>query len=137
MRLKVRPDPLYWLVPRVALAAFVLTVLLVGRLALAAGDLPNGQGLLWKIERAGLAPSYLFGPIHITDERVLDLPPAVEAAFGAARSATFEIIMTDELRMTMARAMVLRDGRTLESILSPELYREAATAGARSGFGPE
>ena len=45
--------------------------------------------------------------------------------------------MTDELRMTMARAMVLRDGRTLESILSPELYREAATAGARYGFGPE
>ena len=137
MRLKVRPDPLLWLVPRVALAAFVLTVLLVGRLALAAGDVPNGQGLLWKIERAGLAPSYLFGTIHITDERVLDLPPAVEAAFGAARSATFEIIMTDELRMTMARAMVLRDGRTLESILSPELFREAATAGARYGFGPE
>ncbi len=137
MRLKVRPDPLYWLVPRVALAAFVLTVLLVGRLALAAGDLPNGQGLLWKIERAGLAPSYLFGTIHITDERVLDLPPAVEAAFGAARSATFEVIMTDELRMTMARAMVLRNGRTLESILSPELFREAAAAGARYGFGPE
>ncbi len=137
MRLKVRPDPLYWLVPRVTLAAFVLTVLLVGRLALAAGDVPNGQGLLWKIERAGLAPSYLFGTIHITDERVLDLPPAVEAAFGAARSATFEVIMTDELRMTMARAMVIRDGRTLESILSPELFREAATAGARYGFGPE
>jgi len=137
MRLKVRPDPLLWLAPRVALAAFVLTVLLVGRLALAAGDVPNGQGLLWKIERAELAPSYLFGTIHITDERVLDLPPAVEAAFGAARSATFEIIMTDELRMTMARAMVLRDGRTLESILSPELFREAATAGARYGFGPE
>ena len=137
MRLKVRPDPLLWLVPRVALAAFILTVLLVGRLALAAGDVPNGQGLLWKIERAELAPSYLFGTIHITDERVLDLPPAVAAAFGAARSATFEVIMTDELRMTMARAMVLRDGRTLESILSPELYREAATAGARYGFGPE
>ncbi len=137
MRLKVRPDPLYWLVPRVTLAAFVLTVLLVGRLALAAGDVPNGQGLLWKIERAELAPSYLFGTIHITDERVLDLPPAVAAAFGAARSATFEVIMTDELRMKMARAMVLRDGRTLESILSPELFREAATAGARYGFGPE
>ena len=137
MRLKARSDPLYWLVPRVALAAFILAVLLVGRLALGAGDVPNGQGLLWKIERAELAPSYLFGTIHITDERVLDLPPAVDAAFGAARSATFEVIMTDELRMTMARAMVLRDGRTLDSILGPELFREAAAAGARYGFGPE
>ena len=137
MRLKARSDPLYWLVPRVALAAFILAVLLVGRLALGAGDVPNGQGLLWKIERAELAPSYLFGTIHITDERVLDLPPAVAAAFGAARSATFEVIMTDELRMTMARAMVLRDGRTLDSILGPELFREAAAAGARYGFGPE
>ncbi|MEE8499448.1 MAG: TraB/GumN family protein [Kiloniellales bacterium] len=137
MRLKARPDPLYWLVPRVALAAFVLTVLLVGRLAPAAGELPYGQGLLWKLERPGLAPSYLFGTIHITDQRVLDLPPEVERAFDASRSAIFEVIMTDDLRTRLARAMVLRDGRTLDTILSPELYREAMAAGARYGLGPE
>ncbi len=117
MRLKARPDPDFWQISRVALAALILTVLVLGRLALAGGDLPYGQGLLWKVERDGVAPSYLFGTIHITDERVLDLPPEVEAAFNSARSATFEVIMTDELRLRLAQAMVLNDGRTLETIL--------------------
>ena len=137
MRLKPLLNPSFRHFPRVALAAFALTLLLLGRLALAAGDMPNGQGVLWKIEREGLAPSYLFGTIHITDERVLDLPRAVELAFGSARSATFEVIMTDELRMRLARAMLLSNGRTLDAILSPDLYGEAAAAGARYGFGPE
>ncbi len=135
MRPIARLDPLFRHLPRVAFAALALTLLLLGRLALAAGDLPYGQGLLWKIERAGVAPSYLFGTIHITDERVLALPPEVEAAFDSARSATFEVIMTDELRLRLARAMVLTDGRTLETILDPALYREATAAGARYGFG--
>ena len=32
-----------------------------------ADDLVNGDGLLWRIEKPGLAPSYLFGTIHSTD----------------------------------------------------------------------
>ncbi len=32
-----------------------------------ADDLVNAQGLLWRIERQGLGPSYLFGTIHSTD----------------------------------------------------------------------
>jgi hypothetical protein len=33
-----------------------------------ADDLADGQGLLWRVERDGLAPSYLFGTIHSTDD---------------------------------------------------------------------
>jgi hypothetical protein len=32
-----------------------------------ADDLVNSDGLLWRVERNGLAPSYLFGTIHSTD----------------------------------------------------------------------
>ena len=33
-----------------------------------ADELTDGQGLLWRVERDGLAPSYLFGTIHSTDD---------------------------------------------------------------------
>ena len=38
-----------------------------------ADDLVNGNGLLWRIEKSGLAPSFLFGTIHSTDESALDI----------------------------------------------------------------
>ena len=44
---------------------------------------------------------------------MLDLPDPVRAAFESADSATFEVIMTDSVRMQLAQAMVLSDGRTL------------------------
>ncbi|MEO3427319.1 TraB/GumN family protein [Pelagibius sp. CAU 1746] len=55
-------------------------------------DIPHGQGRLWKVEREGLAPSYVFGTMHVDDKRVMDLPPAVETAFAAADTAAFELI---------------------------------------------
>ncbi|HSR71204.1 MAG TPA: TraB/GumN family protein, partial [Kiloniellales bacterium] len=67
----------------------------LGRPAAAAEAMPYGQGLLWKIQPAGnVAPSYLFGTIHITDQRVLDLAPPVRSAFEQSQSAVFEVIMT-------------------------------------------
>src|SRR5579862_7168306 len=30
--------------------------------------IPNGDGLLWKIEKPGMPPSYLFGTVHSTDD---------------------------------------------------------------------
>ncbi len=120
--------------------ALALGLLLFGRAALApaalaGGELPYGQGLLWKIERDGVAPSYLFGTIHITDERVLRLPPEVAQAFNGSRSAIFEVIMTDELRLQLAQAMVASPDRTLDRVLSPALFGEAMAAGARYGLG--
>ncbi len=122
---------------RHALIVIALGLLLVGRAALAGGEMPYGQGVLWKLERGAVAPSYLFGTIHITDERVLRLPAEVAQAFDGARSATFEVIMTDELRMRLARVMIAPPDRTLDRILGPALYDDAMAAGARYGFAPE
>jgi hypothetical protein len=49
-----------------------------------AEDLLNANGLLWRIERAGFAPSYLFGTIHSTDESAVAI--ARQAAEYAARA---------------------------------------------------
>ena len=43
----------------------------------------NGKGLLWKLEKTGQQPSFLFGTMHMTDPRVTRLTPA--AATGVRR----------------------------------------------------
>ncbi len=87
---------------------------------------PNGSGLLWKIEKAGLGTSYLFGTMHMTDPRVTALPDAAQAAYDA--SATVVIETTDVLDqaemmaaiMQKPELMMFTDQTTLKSLLSPE-----------------
>ena len=38
-----------------------------------ADDLLNADGLLWRIDKPGLEPSYLFGTIHSTDDSALEI----------------------------------------------------------------
>jgi len=58
-----------------------------------ASKLANAEGLLWKIEKQGLEPSWLFGTMHVTDKRITTLAEPVEQAFSAARHTAFEIDM--------------------------------------------
>ena len=46
---------------------------IVGAEARRADDLLNADGLLWQINKPGLAPSYLYGAIHSTDDSALEL----------------------------------------------------------------
>jgi uncharacterized protein YbaP (TraB family) len=89
-----------------------------------AARVPNGKGLLWKIEKDGHA-SFLFGTMHMTDQRVTSLPPAARQAFDA--SGTVVIETTDVLdKAGMMVALMKRpeltmftDGTTLASLLPP------------------
>jgi uncharacterized protein YbaP (TraB family) len=91
-----------------------------------AAAVPNGKGLLWRVEKAGRPVSWLFGTMHMSDPRVTALPPAAEAAFASA--ATLVIETTDVLDQSkMAAAMMTRpellmftDGGSLPDLLSGE-----------------
>ena len=109
-------------------------LLATGWLALAAEPMPYGKGLLWKIERAGVAPSHVFGTIHSTDKRVRRLPKPVNKAIRAAKSMILEIARTDDMPVRMARLMMLRDGRRLEEILGAELFGRFAKVASRYGL---
>ncbi len=84
----------------------------------------NGQGLLWKIEHPGVAPSFLYGTMHMTDERLTTLPEPVYDALEKTRTVALEISeIVDKTKMAMAIArnislLAYTDGRTLESVLS-------------------
>lgn len=87
---------------------------------------PNGESILWRIEKDGVAPSYLFGTIHMTDPRVTVLTPAAQTAFDASRHLVIETTdIMDEARIMGELAkrpdlMMFMDGETLAGQLSPE-----------------
>jgi uncharacterized protein len=94
---------------------------MVAEVEKAVAETPNGGSLLWRIEKDGAEPSFLFGTMHVSDPRVVTLPPQAEKAFAAARSLVIET--TDVLdpanasRMMMARPemMMFVDGTSLEN----------------------
>lgn len=87
---------------------------------------PNGEGLLWKIEKDGAPASYLFGTMHVTDPRVLALPAAAQAAFDAAETIVIETTdVLDPAAMTAAmisrpELTMLTEGRTLSSLIAED-----------------
>ena len=89
-----------------------------------ADAVPNGKGLFWKIEsQKGVAPSYLFGTVHLTDDRVQTLPAAAEAALAKARTVVIEsteAVNAKEMAkhiFSVATLMVLPDGVTLDEVI--------------------
>ena len=53
------------------------------------------RGRLFRIERAGVPASYVYGILHSNDPRATALPEPVVAALGASRSAAFETLLVD------------------------------------------
>ena len=54
-------------------------------------DFLNGEGLLWRIEKPGLAPSYLFGTIHSTDEQAVAIANSAAAFIDKAKVVATEL----------------------------------------------
>ena len=92
------------------------------------------QGLLWRIEKPGVAPSYAFGTVHIDDPRVLKLPPAVTRALGQSKSFTMEMLTDETAHRKFTRASRLGDGKDLPAVLGPELYGQVAEKMQERGF---
>jgi uncharacterized protein YbaP (TraB family) len=92
------------------------------------------KGLLWKIEHAGLQPSYLFGTIHSEDSRVLAVPPAVQAAFDEARVYVMEARIDESAMASMSARMMFSDGHSLKGVLDSRTYAETVAALANYGL---
>ncbi len=86
----------------------------------------NGKGLLWKIERPGIPPSWLYGTMHLSDDRLTTLPGPVADALDEASTVALELEeIADEAKMASAvvrnfSQLAFTDGRTLDSVLSQQ-----------------
>src|SRR5271165_3935874 len=56
-----------------------------------ADDLVNADGLMWRIDKPGLAPSYLYGTIHSTDDAALAMARRAAERIGGAKVLATEL----------------------------------------------
>ena len=114
-------------------------------LAAHADDLVNGEGLLWRIEKPGLAPSYLYGTIHSTMAAPIALAGQAVAYLEAVKAVATELggpmdaaakadIGANMLRTalspqedTLAGAMPAEDVSVVDKYLSARGYPEEMT----------
>ena len=54
--------------------------------------LPFDRGLLFEVSSPGVSRSFVFGTMHISDERVTRLPPVVAGAFDESRRFVMEAV---------------------------------------------
>lgn len=109
----------------------------------AARGVVNGEGLLWRIEKPGLAPSYLFGTMHSTDPRLERQVARVRPLIAQSRAVAVEIgeLVTPGLRdkaaAEIAAAGVARSGNALEGLWPPSNRAAVEAALQLRGITPE
>jgi uncharacterized protein YbaP (TraB family) len=77
------------------------------------------RGLLFRLERPGVAPSYVFGTVHSGDPRVIALAPPVREAFASARTLALEIRLGEGDLDEVFAAAQFDDGRRLDAFFDP------------------
>lgn len=92
------------------------------RIVTNAEKIENGNAVLWKIESAGRAPSYLFGTVHLSDARVA-MSKAVRRALATARAVVIENSdlspeASANAYRAAAKSALFDNGQTLDKLLS-------------------
>jgi uncharacterized protein len=96
-----------------------------GKVVAAARAVENGDGMLWRIEKPGLRPSYLFGTMHSTDPRLDRQMARTRPLIAQASSVAVEIgeLVTpglkDKAAQDIAAAGVARSGNAMEALWPP------------------
>jgi uncharacterized protein len=105
-----------------------------------AESIPNSRGLLWRVGKEGIDPSYLFGTMHSADPRIARLQEAALAAFD--QSDTVVVESTDALdQAALASAMagmrdlvLLPEGSSLETLLPQSALAPVKAAAEARGL---
>jgi uncharacterized protein YbaP (TraB family) len=84
------------------------------------------EGLLWRVSRSGVRPSYVFGTIHVADPRVLDVPEPVGRALLQSRYYYVESFQAEREAARFFEAARFEDGRRLEPLIGAQAYAQVA-----------
>ena len=111
------------------------------RVMAAAANTENANSVLWKVEKAGVPPSHLFGTMHLTDARINALSPGVTNALAEASKLVLELedispggfMKSLNSKPHIVKLMLLADGRRLDQLLPPEDFRKVSEILSRAG----
>ena len=102
-------------------------VLLIPGSRIIAQDSENA--LLWKIEGNGIKTSYLYGTFHMLPQKDFVLKESVKNSFEKAELIVMEIDMDDPgLQTEMMKNTLMKDGVTLDQLISQEDYEKVSKA---------
>ena len=73
----------------------------------------------------------MFGTMHSEDPRVINLPEEVNSVFSDAKIFAMEMILDEKNSQQILQGMYFKDGRTLRSVTSDEIYRQSIVAMAK------
>jgi uncharacterized protein YbaP (TraB family) len=105
--------------------------------ARAAREQRYARGLLWRVAKQGVAPSHVFGTIHVADPRLAGLPAPVRGALDRSRSLMLEFVPDAYARERFLEAAMFLDRRTLEETIGPEDFERALAQLAPIGLARE
>ena len=86
------------------------------------------KGVLWRISKDGIAPSYVYGTLHVADPRLAELPAPVRKAFGGARSLVVEYIADGYDRARFLEAATFFDRQRLSEKIGQEDFSRVCDA---------
>jgi len=84
------------------------------------------DALLWKVSKDNLEPSYLFGTIHVSDPKIVNLPQAVSSTLNDSDIFVMEAIPELEESLKLTQMMFFDDGRTLKDYIDDVLFNKTA-----------
>ena len=100
-----------------------LGIFLIGLIPLFSVAQDEGQSLLWKVEKEGEAPSYVFGTIHVLPQSDFELDEKIRMALDESEELVLEMDMSDPtLQTRMMQMAAMSDGQTLDKLMSEEDY---------------
>lgn len=92
------------------------------------------HALLWKIERTGLKPSYIYATLHAEDARATDVSPIVLQAFQEAETYVMESVPEPEAAQVLVQSMFLPPEQNLRDVIGEELFSKSAALLQHSGL---
>src|SRR5262245_21105772 len=111
-----------------------LIVGLVSAISLGAQIAPSqiratDKPFLWRVE--GAVPSFLYGTVHVPDQRVLELPEVVRRALGVSDVFNAEIPLDAATQLSMMGKIMLPPGQDLKSIVGEAVFARLTRAVAK------
>ncbi len=107
-------------------------------LAAPAIDAQTGKNFLWKVEDKSGSVAYLLGSLHVLTPEWYPLNNTINKAFADSKVLIEEVDIDEAndpavMMAALAKAM-LTDGKTLDQMVSPEVYAEVKRRAEKSGL---
>jgi uncharacterized protein YbaP (TraB family) len=96
------------------------------------------KNFLWTVTAPGAPPSYLMGSLHVLTPDYYPLSPRVEEAFASSKvlitEADIDEVNNPATMLSLMGKALLADGRTLDQMVAPELYKEVMERADKAGL---